>query len=622
MPVVRKLAAVVVADVVGYSRLMERDEAGTHQRLRSLNDELVATKIAEHGGRTVKTTGDGMLLEFRSATSALRCAVEIQREMGVRNLYAAPDERIDFRMGINLGDVIVDGSDIFGDGVNVAARLEALADPGGICVTSAVREQVHEELDVEFIDVGVQRVKNIFKPIRVFRISLAKGVSPNTATRSEAERTSRLSERRLPRRRRVLIGAGGAAAAVVVLTWVIWHYSAPSIPTRTVSASGPPARSIVVVPFDAPADDGVLRTLSSELSADVARALADTVRDADIVSAGVGDVKAHYRVEGEVRAAGDDVVVTTRLIDAPLGKQLGSDQRSIARSRLAQEHEQLVARLTYAIRDSFENAERRRAAAPLPRDATAQDMVDRGRLLLANNPEDLRALHEARKFFDQAIERDPSLSPAWSARVGVGFNEFLRDYTADRDRLIGEMDRDSIRAVELDNHDPFAWFARTQALMFQSRFDAAFAANDRARALDPTRFFIQRGFLYLYSGRAAEALSLAAARKSMLARTDPELLVMTCAIHAFLGNYRQVIADCEQAAAGFDTYFEYLYLAAAYAQMGDMARAAAAKAELLRRVPEFTIGRLEGKQLSNDPTFVQQTRENLLPGLRKAGVPE
>ncbi len=159
MPVSRKLVAVVVADVVGYSRLMERDEAGTHERLRALHGDLIAPKIAEHGGRTVKTSGDGMLLEFPSATSALRCAVEIQREMGARNLYVPPDDRIEFRIGINLGDIIVEGDDILGDGVNVAARLETLAEPGGICVASAVWEQVHEDLGVEFVDSGMQHVK-------------------------------------------------------------------------------------------------------------------------------------------------------------------------------------------------------------------------------------------------------------------------------------------------------------------------------------------------------------------------------------------------------------------------------------------------------------------------------
>jgi hypothetical protein len=139
MPMHRRLVAVVAADVAGYSRLMERDEAGTHQRLRTLREALLDPKIAEHGGRTVKTAGDGMLLEFPSATSALRCAVEVQRELGVRNLYIAADEKLELRIGINLGDIIVDGEDIAGDGVNVAARLETLAEPGGICAASIAK---------------------------------------------------------------------------------------------------------------------------------------------------------------------------------------------------------------------------------------------------------------------------------------------------------------------------------------------------------------------------------------------------------------------------------------------------------------------------------------------------
>jgi adenylate cyclase len=178
MPVIRKLVAVVAADVVGYSRLMERDEAGTHERLRTLRAELIDPKIAEHGGRIVHTSGDGILLEFPSATSALRCAVEVQRELGARNLYVAADEKIELRIGINLGDIIVEGDDILGDGVNVAARLETLAEPGGISVASAVWEQVHEDLGVEFVDSGEQRVKNISKPIRVYRVALGKSTRP------------------------------------------------------------------------------------------------------------------------------------------------------------------------------------------------------------------------------------------------------------------------------------------------------------------------------------------------------------------------------------------------------------------------------------------------------------
>src|SRR5580704_16395971 len=166
----RKLAAILAADVAGYSRLMGTDEEGTLARLKALRRELADPKIKEHRGRIVKTTGDGLLLEFASVVDAVRCAVEVQREMAERNADVPSDRRIEFRMGINVGDIIKDGRDIYGDGVNVASRLEALAEPGGICVSRVVRDQVRDKLDFTFDDLGEQRVKNIARPIRVHRI--------------------------------------------------------------------------------------------------------------------------------------------------------------------------------------------------------------------------------------------------------------------------------------------------------------------------------------------------------------------------------------------------------------------------------------------------------------------
>src|SRR5437764_6587911 len=173
--VTRKLAAILIADVVGFSRHMERDDAGTFARLREIRERIVDPKIAEYGGRVVKTAGDGMLLEFSSADSALHCAIDVQRAMHADNLSKPSDQRIEFRIGINIGDIIVDGTDIAGDGVNVASRLEALAEPGGICVSSAVREQVHGNLDVDFDDIGEQQLKNIVRPIRDYRVVIEAG---------------------------------------------------------------------------------------------------------------------------------------------------------------------------------------------------------------------------------------------------------------------------------------------------------------------------------------------------------------------------------------------------------------------------------------------------------------
>jgi class 3 adenylate cyclase/TolB-like protein len=370
MSVSRRLVAVVVADVAGYSRLMERDEAGTHERLRALHSDLIAPKIAEHGGRTVKTSGDGMLLEFASATSALRCAVEIQREMGVRNLYVAPDERIEFRIGINLGDIIVEGDDIIGDGVNVAARLETLAEPGGICVASAVWEQVHEDLGIEFIDSGEQHVKNISKPIRVFRVGLGKKSAANASTAASAKVTA---VRRLGGRRIAIIG--GAIAVLAIVGIGTWQWMQRQGLAGSATVAGPSPRSIMVLPFGASAADATLGPLADSLTGDVTRALANSVRDARVAASNIAllekgkaidwrtlgrDANVRYVVAGDVRGTGDDIAVNVRLTDTMTGKELGSERRTIARARAVEDHELLVARVTAATRLMFQNAEGRR----------------------------------------------------------------------------------------------------------------------------------------------------------------------------------------------------------------------------------------------------------------------
>src|SRR5512144_1495640 len=190
----RRLAAIVSLDVVEYSRLMSVDDSGTLAALKVPRRELIDPKIAEHDGRIVKTTGDGLLLEFSSVVDAVRCAVEVQRGMAERNADVAPDKRLDFRIGINVGDIIIDGDDIFGDGVNVATRLEALADPGGICVSRNVRDQVLDKLSFAFEDLGAQEVKNIARPVDVYRVSL-DAESPGRAVPRTAQPPTRSTKR-------------------------------------------------------------------------------------------------------------------------------------------------------------------------------------------------------------------------------------------------------------------------------------------------------------------------------------------------------------------------------------------------------------------------------------------
>ena len=625
--VTRRVAAIVIADVVGYTRMMERDDTGTFSRLGSIRNEVTDPAIVSHGGHIVQTAGDGWLAEFPSALAALRASTQIQREMAKRNATQSPDELIEYRIGVNLGDIMVQGTEIAGDGVNVASRLETLAEPGGICISTAVREQVHGQLDADFVDAGEHKVKNIERPIRVFRVRL-DGVA-----RASPKADARMgSFSRIRHASRISV-AVGAIVTVIITAAVVWQ-RLPGRDTVTRAAiSGPPPRSIMVLPFSSPAGDAVLGPLASSLSANVTPALANSVRDARVVAPTAGksdstidvralgrDANVRYLIGGEVHVAGDDIVASVRLLDATTGTQLDSERRSIARTRATDDDELLIARVTAAARLMFNNAEGRRVAAE-PVDATdAHSLVSRADAIFTG--EDLASTRAARKLYEQAIERNPSLITAWIGHLETLDDEHWSDLSAGRnERLLAEMDRDSRRAIQLDDRDPRAWRAREEALADQWQWQAAFEANDRARSLDPSRFWTGAA-LYILSGRSSEALEEIAKRNAMVGTPDSKLAFTACHAHVHLGQYERAVTECGRAVADDNFYWVYLDLIVAYAQTGDMVRARAAKGELMKRVPDFTISRLEAKQFSNHPVWIEEIRTRFIPGLRKAGVPE
>jgi class 3 adenylate cyclase len=272
MPAVRRLTAILAADVAGYSRLMGADEEGTHERLKALRQELLDPKITEHRGRIFKTTGDGLLVEFASVVDALRCAAEMQAAKAESNATLPPDRRIEFRIGIHQGDIVVEDGDIFGDGVNVAARLESLAEPGGICVSARVREDAAGKLDFAFRDLGDQQLKNIARPVRAYAVG---------ATASAIQ---------FNRRRTGTIGLASTAgvlavAAVAIAAWWAWpRVNPPAVTAETpptaasaatgVDAKSAPRLSIVVLPFSNLSNDpeqeyfadGITDDLTTDLS--------------------------------------------------------------------------------------------------------------------------------------------------------------------------------------------------------------------------------------------------------------------------------------------------------------------------------------------------------------------
>ncbi|MFQ5954960.1 MAG: adenylate/guanylate cyclase domain-containing protein, partial [Kiloniellales bacterium] len=373
----RRLAAILSADVVGYSRLMGEDEAGTLAALKTHRKEIVDPKIAEHRGRVVKLMGDGMLVEFASAVEATQCAVEIQRAMAQRNAAVPKDRRVEFRIGINLGDIIVDGDDIHGDGVNVAARLEALAEPGGICIPRDLRNQVRDKLSVTFEDMGEVEVKNIARPIRVFRV----------------DHTPLPSRDSQP-------GAGGTAAAL------------------------PDKPSIAVLPFLNMSGDPEQEYFSDGLSEDIItelsrfRHLFVISRNSAFVYKGKStkardvakDLGVQYVVEGSVRKAGNRVRVTAQLIEAEADRHVWAERYDRDLEDIFAVQDEITTAIVATLPGRIEAASQERAERKLPENLAAHEFVMAGKTLHhRSNPKDNE---EALRLLDRAIELDPKYAHA------------------------------------------------------------------------------------------------------------------------------------------------------------------------------------------------------------------
>src|SRR5215471_9625128 len=367
----RRLAAILAADVVGYSRLMGAEEERTHERLKTHRRQVVDPKIREHHGRIVKTTGDGMLAEFPSVVDAVRCAVELQRAMIDRNTDIAEDERIAFRVGVNLGDVIAEGGDIYGDGVNVAARLEALAEPGGICISGTVWDHIRDKLAYPFEDRGEQSVKNIARPVRVFGLDAAAvGSLPLApAVPQISSWRSARSTKRLPLAAGIIAFVGIAAIAV----W--WQWPQKPLPTAAVeppattqpknstttaiATAATPRLSIVVLPFtnlsNDPEQEYFVDAITDDLTTDLSQ-----ISDSFVIARNTAfgykgkavdakqiahDLGVRYVLEGSVRSTGERAQVNVQLIDGETGAHIWADRFETDRRNLAEAQSEITGRL-------------------------------------------------------------------------------------------------------------------------------------------------------------------------------------------------------------------------------------------------------------------------------------
>jgi TolB-like protein/class 3 adenylate cyclase len=471
----RRLAAILAADVAGYSRLIGTDEEGTLNRLRSIRADVIDPKITEHRGRIFKTTGDGLLAEFSSVVDALRCATEWQQGVAERNSGIAGDQRIEFRMGINVGDVVVEGGDIFGDGVNVAARLEGLAEPGGICVSARVQEDVAGRLDLAFDDIGEQRLKNIARSVRVYRVRLATTENTPKVTTTESGPALTLPDK----------------PSIAVLPFA--------------NMSGDPEQEYFA--------DGMVEEIITALSRIrwlfvIARNSTFTYKGQPVDVKQVGrELGVRYVLEGSVRKAGQRVRITGQLIDAVTGTHLWADRFDGSLEDVFDLQDKVASSVAGVIEPTLQAAEIRHSANQPTNDLTAYDLYLRA-LQHWSTYEKERVI-QALDLLRGAIERDPHYGPALALAAHchhlLEVNGWIDDLEPNRRKGI-DMARQAIRFAP---DDPEALATGGFALgYFGEDIDGAIRLIDRSLALNPSfaRGWVWSAVLRNFAGQPSLAI--------------------------------------------------------------------------------------------------------------------
>ena len=498
--------------------------------------------------------------------------------------------------------------------------------PGGICVSKVVRDQVLDKLSFAFEDLGAQEVKNIARPVDVYRVDLGNGTSQTHI--SGRKRWSRLTQARTWRP----LALGLLVLALVgISVWTLPQF------WKVAPAPSPPALSVAVLPLAAPAGDADASRFAEALTrylltglpikAEYGRVLVVSAGSAANGGAGAIDprdlgrkLNVRYVLEGDVVRSGDVNAVNLRLIDVATRVQVWSGRETLRDADVASESSAPLRGVHRAVRDALMGAEEQRVKAQPVSALNAPELVLRAFALGGEDPS-LAGLRGAGKLVDEALRLEPDFVPALVLRAALFHDEGEADPNADHDRIAREQDRYTARAVQLDSNDPAAWYWRIQALESLGRWNAALEASETEIKLDPYRGYQSRADLMLLMGRPAEALALVD-RALALRRGGLWAASTACEAQFFAGQTEKAIATCERA-TGIDDYWRiHLVLAAAYANHGDMAKAAAAKAEVLRIVPGFTIAQLRAKRLSDNPEYLKLAEQYWYSGLRKAGLPE
>ena len=583
----RRLSAILAADVAGYSRLMGLDEVGTARVLRehrAVSDALVA----KHGGRIVKTTGDGVLIEFPSVVDAVECAVAVQAVMAERNEHVPKDRRMLFRIGINLGDILIEGDDILGDGVNIAARLEGIAEPGGICISSSTYDHVLGKVAVEFADLGEQSLKNIARPVRAYAVAPSRP-SP---------------------------GAQGGATA---------------------SSLSAPRLSMVVLPFaniggDPEQDyfvDGVTESLTTDLSRIngsfvIGRNTAFTYKGKHVDLKRVGrELNVRYILEGSVQRGGNRLRVNVQLIDAETGNHLWAERFDKPIADLFDMQDEIVSRLANTLNTQLIEAEARRAEHSLHPDATDLTFQGRAWLNKGTTPE---YTAQARGFFDRALALDPRNIEAIVSLAQANIMTGASHFTDDRTVHLAAAEEGLIKVLNMAPQHARAHMFLGAVQSLTNRAAQGIAECEQALALDRNlanaHAVIGVTKSYIGRGEETEAHIDEALRLSPRDTLTFRWLFFGATAKLWLGADTEAVAWLRRSIDTNRSYpLAHFFLAAALALLGELDQARAAAQAGLTLDPTFTIRRYRVNTPSDNPTFLA-ARQRLYEGMRMAGVPE
>ncbi len=585
--VVRRLAAILAADVVGYSRLIRADEEGTLARFKALRQDVIDPSVARHNGRIFKLMGDGMLVEYQSVVDAVRNAVEVQREVAARQAELPDDRRIEFRIGINLGDVVIDGDDIHGGGVNIAARLEGLADPGGICVSGNVYDEVRDRIDLPFEDLGKREVKNIDRPVRVWRWATGATAKPE-ATPEVAEPPA------VPDR-----------PSIVVLPFV--------------NMSGDPEQEYF--------SDGITEDIITELSRNrfffvISRSTSFTFKSKNVDVAQIArELGVRFVLEGSVRKAGNRVRITAQLIEGATDHHVWAERYDRDLEDIFEVQDEITGTIVGSIAPGIVSAEVQRARRKDSQQLDAWDRTMRAHWHIRRfNKEDNT---EARRLLLEAVELDPGNASAWSDLAFAGHFDAIFGWSDAPAESFAQFSDAAQKAVAADERDAFAHTARAIDELFSGRHDDAVRRLERAIELDPNLSFA-RGYLgttYAFAGEYEPAMKnfdLAI----RLSPRDPLMVIWHTAMAWAAYNTERFEEATELAKRAYEDNAEfvdvYSVLAAAHGQLGKAEEASAALDELTRRLPNLTTG--DDRLIR--PFKRPADQQRFLDGLRKAGLPD